>query len=108
MNFRTLFAIAFHIFLVGILYATANNTKPEDTLLTKADYPRQSAFVQVWGDRAEIAIAGARYELSCTPYRNDLNEWEAVETPTGDFVKIGENGTTTARIGGKYYTFLPE
>lgn len=104
----TIAAIFLHLTFGGLLYVAANNTNPEDQLLTKADYPRQSAFIQIWGDRAEIAIDGTRYELQCTPYKNDLGGWEAVEYPTGNFIKIGENGTTTARINGEYRTFLPE
>lgn len=105
-NFKfTIAAVLLHITLGGILFAA---TEPTDNLTTKADYPRQGAFIAFYEAGAEVAINGTPYRLQCTPYRNDLNEWEAVETPTGDFIKIGENGTTAARIGGKYYTFLPE
>lgn len=101
----TIAAIALHMTLGGILYAAIT---PEDHLLTKADYSRQSAFIAFYEVGAEISVDGTVYRLQCTPYKNDLGEWEAFESPTGDFVKIGENGTTTARIAGRYYTFLPE
>lgn len=101
-------AITLYILLGGILYATANNTNPADNLLTKTEYPRQSAFFAFYEAGVEAVIDGTKHNLNCTPYRNELGEWEAWVAPSGDFIKIGESGTTTARIAGRFYTFLPE
>ena len=98
-----------HIALFGLLYAgTAANTNPKDRYLTQVNYPKQGVSIALYAGSAEIGIEGRTRVLECSPYRNDLGEWEAVEGPTGDFLIIGQSGTTTARIGGKYLTFLPE
>lgn len=106
----TIAAIALHISLGGLLFAatTPETIEPADNLLTKTEFPKQGAFFAFYEYGAEAVIDGTKHNLNCTPYKNELCEWEAWVTPTGDFIKIGENGTTTAKINGKYMTFLPE
>lgn len=102
----TIAAVALHLILASVLYAAATN--PKDHYLTQVNYPKQGVSIALYAGSAEILYEGRTHVLECSPYRNDLGEWEAVEGPTGDFLIIGQSGTTTARIGGKYLTFLPE
>lgn len=99
-----------HILFAGILYAaTTTQNDPMDEIIVRADYPKQSAFLLISSANAEIIIDGSRYELSCSPYKNALGQIEAIETPTQNFIVYDAgSGTATARIGGKYYTFLSE
>lgn len=106
----TVAAVVLHIIFGGILYAaTTTQNDPTDDILVRANYSRQSAFLLISSANAEIIIDGSRYELSCSPYKNALNQVEAIEGPTGNFILYDAgSGTATARIGGKYYTFLSE
>lgn len=101
--------ILLHLILAAILIAaTSNNTSPEDTLVAKVSYEKQAAYFQIWEDRTEAIVDGKRYDLSATPYRNAIDEWEVLESPTGNFIRLRENGVTECTLGGKHKIFLPE
>lgn len=105
-NFKLTIVVLLHLLLASVLYAAATN--PKDRYLTQINYPRQGVSIALYAGSAEIGIEGRTHVMECSPYRNALGEWEAVEGPTGDFIRIGENGTTECRIGGKYMVFLVE
>ena len=102
----SLAAIALHIALASVVLASA--TDPKEQYLTQVNYPKQGVSIALYAGSAEIGIEGRTHVLECSPYRNELQEWEAIEGPTGDYVLVHPSGVTEARIGGKYYTFLPE
>lgn len=102
----TLAAIVLHIVLAGVVLAAASD--PKDQYLTQISYPRQGVTIGIYAGSADFGYMGRTHVLECSPYKNDLGEWEAIEGPTGDYIIIRGNGVTEARIGGKYLVFLPE
>jgi hypothetical protein len=115
-TFTTLIAIILHLCLAGILYATTQTDPPavhtvygpQDELRICAHYANQAASVAIYAQNAEIALNGRTYTLYCTPEKTDSGDWVALESPTGNEIRLGENGVTVARIEGKTYTFIPE
>ena len=105
-RFSTFAAIVLHFILLGVCIAAA--TDPKQQYLMQFNYPKQGVSIALYVGCAEIGIEGRTHVLECSPYRNELQEWEAIEGPTGDYVLVHPSGVTEARIGGKYYTFLPE
>lgn len=112
----TLIAVLFHVGLAGILYATTQNPPvsaasvygPQDQLHVCAHYPKQGASVAIYGQNAEIALNGRTYTLCCVPEQTDGGAWVALESPTGNEIRMDENGVTVAVIEGTTYTFTPE
>ena len=108
----TFLAIALHVVLAGIVFATATEpTKPlppEDTLIAKADYPTQNAQVQIWKDRAEIAINGVPYTLYGDAIEDPVGGVTLIEYPTQNAVTLFAADSADVQIGGTLYKFSPE
>ncbi len=81
---------------------------PQDKLLHSVNYTQQRASVSIYAQNAEIAINGRTFTLFCTPEQDQAGNWNALEAPTGNEVRVLENGTTVATIEGVNYTFFPE
>ena len=112
----TVLAVFLHILLAGTLYGITKTdppagqtiADPQDKLLHSVNYTEQRASVSIYAQNAEIAINGRTYTLYCTPEQDQAGNWNALEAPTGNEVRVLENGTTVATIEGKQYTFFSE
>ena len=100
----TLLAIALHIILAGVLYATTN----PDTLLAKAEFHDRQAYIQIWDGSANVVIDCLAYDLAGDAVTDPYGGVTLLESPTGNAVTIFQDGSADVYVGGVLYRFTPE
>ena len=99
-------AVLLHITLAAILYAATTNPEytapPQDILLKSAVFEGNTFAIYKSG--AECVIGGKYYKLEGDGYENIPFFTECIESPTGNFIQIGD-GWARCRIEGKEHIF---
>lgn len=100
----TFLAIALHIVLAGVLYATTN----PDILLAKAEFHDRQAYIQIWDGSANVVIDCITYDLTGDAITDPYGGVTLLESPTGNAVTIFADGSADVYVGGVFYQFEAE
>lgn len=106
----------FTIITIFSAFALTPNTKPapekteyemppQDVLLKSASF--DNAQFAIYQSGAEAVINGMAYTIEGDGYLNALRETEIVESPTGRYIVIADNGVVRFDFGTTSGVFVP-
>ena len=87
---------------------TASNIRVEKRCYI-ATYLQGQFVIYRDGNGAAALLQKQEIPLNVKPFQSGANEWTAVDTQTGDYIRMNlKTGVTEAKIKGLFHAYLPE
>jgi len=93
---------------IGAHKNTASNIRTEKRCYI-AVYPEGQFVIYRDGNGAAALLNKQETPLNVKPFQSGINEWTAVDTGNGDYIRTNlKTGVTEAKIKGLFHVYLPE